>query len=64
MIEGALHELELPVAAEEIPLRAEFNNSLALGRPVMVGHPDSAGACAYRRLAAEIADTRRLRTVA
>lgn len=64
MMGEALPQLELPVAEDEIPLRAEFNNSLALGRPVMVAHPDSAGACAYRGVGAEIADTPRLRAAA
>lgn len=64
MIGEALPQLELPVAGQEIPLRAEFNNSLALGRPVLVAHPDSAGACAYRRVAAEIAHAPRLRAAA
>lgn len=64
MIGEALPELELAVASEEIPLRAEFNNALALGRPLVVAQPDGPGACAYRRVAAEVVDSRRLRAVA
>jgi cellulose biosynthesis protein BcsQ len=64
MISEALPQLELAVVAQEIPLRAEFNTALAVGQPVVVGRPDSAGACAYRRVAAEIVQARRLRAVA
>lgn len=53
-IDAALPELGVPVAQSEIPLRAEFNNALAVGRPLVWHRPDSPGAYAYRRLAAEL----------
>jgi hypothetical protein len=37
-----------------IPLRAEFNNALTVGRPLVWHRPDCAGAYAYRKLAGEI----------
>ena len=54
MIDTALDQLGLPVAETVIPLRAEFNNALTEGRPVVWHRPDSAGAYAYRKLAQEI----------
>ena len=54
VIDTALDQLGLPVAETVIPLRAEFNNALTEGRPVVWHRPDSAGAYAYRKLAQEI----------
>jgi chromosome partitioning protein len=54
VIDTALDQLGLPVAATVIPLRAEFNNALTEGRPVVWHRPDSAGAYAYRKLAHEL----------
>jgi len=44
-IDGSLAELGVPVASTQIPLRAEFNNALTMGRPLVWERPDSAGAC-------------------
>jgi chromosome partitioning protein len=64
-IDGALAQLGVPIADTQIPLRAEFNNALTLGRPLVWQHPDSVGACAYRKLADELASgAPRLRAVA
>jgi chromosome partitioning protein len=64
-IDSALAELGVPIAETAIPLRAEFNNALTAGRPLVWHRPDSAGALAYRRLADElISRARRLRAVA
>jgi chromosome partitioning protein len=54
VIDTALGQLGLPVAETVIPLRAEFNNALTVGRPVVWHRPDCAGAYAYRKLAREI----------
>jgi hypothetical protein len=54
VIDTAVEQLGLPVAETVIPLRAEFNNALTLGRPVVWHRPDCAGAYAYRKLAQEL----------
>ena len=41
VIDTALDQLGLPVAETVIPLRAEFNNALTEGRPVVWHRPDS-----------------------
>jgi chromosome partitioning protein len=56
-ISDALSELDAPLAAAEIPLRADFNTALLHGRPLAAMRPDGAGALAYRRLAEELAAT-------
>jgi chromosome partitioning protein len=53
-IEHALAELGLPVAGASIPFRADFNNAIAAGRPLVWHRPDSIGALAYRKLAGEL----------
>jgi chromosome partitioning protein len=54
-LEDVLGSLRLPVAHEEIPLlTAQFGDALARGRPLVIDRPDSAGACAYRRLTEEL----------
>lgn len=53
-IAPALERLGVPLAAAEIPLRAEFNTSLVAGVPLALRRPDSAGALAYRRLGEEL----------
>ena len=53
-IDGSLEQLDVPVANTEIPLRAEFNNALATGRPLVWARPDSPGAIAYAQLADEL----------
>lgn len=53
-ISDALSELDAPLAAAEIPLRADFNTALLHGRPLATMRPDGAGALAYRRLAEEL----------
>lgn len=64
-IDGSLAGLGVPVANTQIPLRAEFNNALTIGRPLVWERPDSAGACAYRKLANElVSEVPRLRAVA
>lgn len=51
----SLADLDLPIAATEIPLRAAFDNSVVMGRPLVDALPDSAGARAYIALADELA---------
>jgi cellulose biosynthesis protein BcsQ len=64
-IDGALAELRVPIAPTSIPLRADFNNALTAGRPLVWQSPDSAGAYAYRKLADELGSKApRLRAVA
>lgn len=65
-IDAALAELDVPVAKTSIPLRADFSNALAGGRPLVWTKPDGAGAVAYRALADELRARRqpRLRAVA
>ncbi|MDQ6822138.1 MAG: AAA family ATPase [Actinomycetota bacterium] len=53
-IDNALAELGVRIADTAIPLRAEFNNALTAGRPLVWHRPDSAGALAYRKLADEL----------
>jgi len=53
-IDEALGELELPVADTEIPDRADFHHSAIVQQPLVVLHPDGAGALAYQRLAREL----------
>jgi chromosome partitioning protein len=54
VIEAALDQLGVPIAATPIPLRAEFNNALTAGQPLVWHRPDSIGAHAYRKLAEEL----------
>jgi chromosome partitioning protein len=54
VIDAALEQLGLPVAETVIPLRAEFNNALTVGSPVVWHRTGSAGACGYRKLAHEL----------
>ncbi len=64
-IDAALTHLGVPIADTEIPLRAEFNNALTCGSPLLWQRPASVGACAYRKLADELLDgVHRLRAVA
>jgi chromosome partitioning protein len=64
-IDASLEQLGVPIAATEIPLRAEFNNALAAGTPLVWTRPDCAGALAYVNLARELdSGTTRLRAVA
>lgn len=64
-IDAALDRLQVPVARTTIPLRAEFSNAIATGRPLVWTRPDSAGALAYRRLADELRESEpRLEAVA
>lgn len=64
-IDASLEQLGVPVAATEIPLRAEFNNALAAGTPLVWTRPDCAGALAYIKLAHELdSGAPRLRAVA
>jgi chromosome partitioning protein len=50
-IRDALPALGLPEAATEIPLRSDFQNA---STPLVISAPDSAGALAYQRFAAEL----------
>jgi chromosome partitioning protein len=63
-IAETLPALGLPIAATEIPLLAAFDNSIVLGKPVVISDPGSPGADAYRRLAAELAARPRARHLA
>lgn len=66
-IRSALAHIAVPVAASEIPLRADFTNARLHGKPLLTWAPDSLGAHAYRALAAELStllDTPPLRIVA
>jgi len=64
-IDASLEQLGLPIATTEIPLRAEFNNALAAGTPLVWARPDCVGALAYVNLARELdAGITRLRAVA
>jgi len=53
-IEEPLAGLGVPVARTEIPLRADFNNAVAAGVPLVLSRPDGRGGLAYRRLAEEL----------
>jgi chromosome partitioning protein len=53
-IDASLGQLGVPTATTEIPLRAEFNNALAAGTPLVWSRPDCAGALAYVKLAQEL----------
>jgi chromosome partitioning protein len=63
-IEAALDEHGLPVAQEVVPLLAAFQTATARGVPLVVSHPDSRGACAYRRVAEELGLAPRVAVVA
>ena len=64
-IDGSLEQLDLPLAEAQIPLRAEFNNAMAAGTPLVWERPQSAGALAYAQLADELhRGGKRLRAVA
>lgn len=54
-LDEALATLDAPIAATEIPLRAEFQNATVLGVPLVVADPRSIGALAYEALAGELA---------
>ena len=45
---------ELPVLTAEIPLRAEFQNALTAGQPILRRSPDHIGAAALRNAAREL----------
>jgi chromosome partitioning protein len=64
-IDASLEQLGVPIADSQIPLRAEFNNAMAAGTPLVWARPDSAGALAYVKLADELHEgVKRLRAVA
>ena len=64
-IDAALGDLGVPIAKTQIPLRAEFNNALAAGQPLVRTRPDSPGALAYTQLADELSSVQSsLRAVA
>jgi chromosome partitioning protein len=54
-IDAALPTIGAPIAATQIPLRAEFDNATVVGIPLAVSHPSSLGAVAYEKLAVELA---------
>lgn len=54
VIDAALEQLGVPIATSVIPLRAEFNNALTAGQPLIWYRADSIGAHAYRKLADEL----------
>jgi chromosome partitioning protein len=45
---------DLPVLQAQIPMRAEFQNALTAGQPLLRRNPDHIGAAALRRAAAEL----------
>ena len=47
---------ELPLLHAEVPMRAEFQNALTAGQPLLVRNPDHIGAQALRDAAAELFD--------
>lgn len=51
---AGLRDLDLPIAATEIPLTALFQNAAAERVPLITWRPDSLAADAYRRLAREL----------
>ena len=59
-LDDALATLDAPIAATEIPLRAEFQNATVLGVPLVVAQSYSLGALAYEHLAAELSTQRAL----
>lgn len=64
-IDASLEQLGVPIAESQIPLRAEFNNAMAAGAPLVWARPDSAGALAYAKLAGELHQgVKQLRAVA
>ncbi len=63
-LNSELASLRARVAETEIPLRSAFHDAGVMGQPVMLSGPDSPGACAYRNLAAELANPRLAREAA
>jgi chromosome partitioning protein len=53
-LNDALAKTELPIMDAEIPMRAEFQNALTAGQPLLLRNPDHIGAQALRNAAAEL----------
>ncbi len=53
-LDDALPALGAPVLSAQIPMRSGFHDATTEGIPLMLRRPDSKGAAAFRRLAAEI----------
>ena len=53
-LDDALTAVGAPIAATQIPLRAEFQNATVVGVPLALSDPYSTGALAYDRFAAEL----------
>jgi len=47
---------ELPLLHAQVPMRAEFQNALTAGQPLLVRNPDHIGAQALRDAATELFD--------
>lgn len=58
-VNEALPSLALPIAATEIPYRADFANSAVLGEPLVIAYPKTDAAQAYRSLADELAPAKK-----
>jgi chromosome partitioning protein len=56
-ITATLSELGLPIARTEIPMLAAFDNSVVVGRPLVLLEPNGEGASAYRQLALELLES-------
>lgn len=54
LLNEALVDGGLPLLATEIPLRADFQNAVTAGLPLLTFSPDHVGALAIRRLASEL----------
>lgn len=53
-LDDALTAVRAPIAATQIPLRAEFQNATVVGVPLAISDPYSPGALAYQRFADEL----------
>ena len=54
LLNEALIDADLPLLETEIPMRADFQNAVTAGLPLLLFSPDHVGALAIRRLAAEL----------
>jgi chromosome partitioning protein len=54
LLNEALVDGGLPLLATEVPMRADFQNAVTAGVPLLAFSPDHVGAIAIRRLAAEL----------
>jgi cellulose biosynthesis protein BcsQ len=54
LLNKALVDGGLPLLATEVPMRADFQNAVTAGIPLLAFSPGHVGALAIRRLAAEL----------